>query len=396
MLRLRTMDDIRLDGRVVLVRVDFNVSLGSDGEVDQYEDYRIEAALPTIQELQRQRCKILLLTHLGRPTTTSVDTPSDDLVPVQRRLEKLLGDNVHLGTSLAGPGVTKALATLQPGRILMLPNVRCDPREETGDAKLAQEWARLATVYINEAFSVSHRPHTSVATLPRLLLAAAGRRTIQEVTALSTLQERPPHPYVAIISGAKIVTKIALLKALLDKVDHLCVAGQIANVFLQALGHYTDAAFSGEEVNAAKKLWAGAQNKICLPVDVTIGPAEPQGDKDVHVVAVDELPKNIAGVWDIGPKSVANIIKLAQSAEAVLWNGPVGRCEVKPYDTSSVALATALRRMPAYRVVGGGDTVNLLERLNMVKHFDHVSVGGGAMVAFLEGAPMPGLVPLYA
>jgi phosphoglycerate kinase len=382
---LRTMDDIPLDGKRVIVRVDFNVSVGSDGVVNDQEDYRIKAALSTIQELQQRRCKVLLLSHLGRPEESDTEP---DMKPIHTRLERLLHEEVRLLPKLYGSSVDAVISGMEPGGVALFPNVRLDDREMTNSEKFGQDIAASGEAYINEAFSVCHRAHTSLTVLPRLLPSAAGRRTIQEVTSLAKLRQNPGRPYVAIVSGAKITTKVGMLRRLLTTVDTLCVGGQIANIFLAAKGKWDAGKFHAEEIAAAKSLLEEDSGKLLIPVDVMIGGPEGQ---DARYVSVDSLPPDTHNLWDIGPKSVEHILNVCSSAKTVMWNGPVGMFEVEAYARSTKGLAEGLAAMSVYKVVGGGDTVNALEAYSVSSKYDHVSVGGGAMVAFLEGKRMPGL-----
>jgi phosphoglycerate kinase len=374
---------------VVLVRVDFNVSLGSDEKVDQFEDYRIEAALPTLRELQQKNCRILVLTHLGRPQPGW----KWDLEPIRQRLGELIGMEIKYVESLAPQVLREAVQALKPGEILLLPNIRQDAREEAGEESLAKELAAQADIYVNEAFSVSHRRHASLVGLPQYLPACVGRRCEQEVRVLQELKEAPPQPYLAIISGAKISTKVELVQKLLEKVDYLFVGGQIANVFLQATGKLGGSLFPLVEVEMARQLWDKANGKIYLPKEVVTGPEKPQKGEMKTVLAGELLETDT--VWDVGREAVAEIIEYAKKSQTVLWNGPLGRCEVPPYDQATRQLARNLAQLKAFTVVGGGDTVNILEQEGLVDKFSHVSVGGGALVAFLEGSKMPALEPLY-
>lgn len=389
--KLRTMDDLPISGKRVLVRVDFNVSVGSNGRVDETEDYRIESSLPTIQELRQQRCRIVLLTHLGRP---GEEDGNFDVRPIARRLQDLISDDVKLVDSLFGPAVEAALTSADPGGVILLPNVRLDAREVNPSEKLGADLAQHVDLYINEAFSNSHRAHTSMAVLPRLLPSCAGRRTVLEVESLNRLVEAPEHPYVAIASGAKITTKIGMLRQLLTKVDKLCVGGQIANVFLAAMGKWPAHHFHPDEIAAATSLWEEHRDQLVVPVDVVLGD-EAGTPASVRSVSIDEIPAETTGLWDIGPKSVEQILTVCGTAKTIMWNGPVGRFEVPAYAGATKELAEAMAEMSAYRVVGGGDTVNALEEYRLVNRYDHVSVGGGAMIEFLEGKLMPGLEPLY-
>ncbi|MDP3996966.1 MAG: phosphoglycerate kinase [Candidatus Andersenbacteria bacterium] len=386
--KLKTLDDLPVDGKAVLVRVDFNVATNDSGRVEETEDYRIKAALATIEELMQRRCKVLLLTHRGRPGESKENT---ELGPVRDRLEGLLGEEVTSINKLYGDGVKAVLGGMNPGDVALLPNVRMDVREEEGSEQFAREICDNAEVYINEAFSVSHRNHASVSIAPRLLSSGAGRRTVEEVAKLTKLRSNPAKPYVAITSGAKIETKIGMLYRLLEQVDKLCIGGRLANVFLAAQGKRADH-FTADETSVARVLLDKGGDKIVLPVDVVIGNED---GSDAVVAGVDEIPEGVAGVFDVGPKTVELFMKYAREAATIMWNGPMGRFEVPAYAKATEALATELAQLSSYRVVGGGDTIIALQKAKVLNKYDHVSVGGGAMIAFLENKRMPGLEPLY-
>jgi len=387
--QLKTMDDVLLDGKVVLVRVDFNVAVGEDGVVDKNEDHRIQTAIPTIEELIQRRCKVVLLTHLGRPQEGQGDF---DLAPVRRRLEELLREEVRMLKHLYGDDVTAAIAGLSSGGVVMLPNVRLDEREVAGSEKLAREMADVGDVYINEAFSVSHRNHTSMTLLPALMHACAGRRLVEEYDVLSKLEENPERPYVAVVSGAKVATKMKLLEKLVQQVDKICLGGVLANTFLVALRKCSVEQCSSNDLAAAEKLWSEAEDKIELPEDVVVGQAD---GGEALSVSVSEIPTDVGGVWDIGPHTVRSYLDICQNAKSVMWNGPLGMVERPAYAEGTNSFAAGLAQLLSYRVVGGGDTVNVLEKLRLVKRFDYVSVGGSAMIAKLEGSDLPGLQSLY-
>lgn len=386
--RLRTMDDIALDGRRVIVRVDFNVTAGEDKIVDESEDYRIQAAIPTIQELRQRRCKVLLLAHLGRPgeeeSVLSMDAIAD-------RLRYLLNDDVRMLPKLFGSQVDTIVQGMEQGDVALFPNVRLDDRESTLNQKFAEDLSTAGDVYINEAFSVCHRAHTSVVSLPRILPSAAGRRTAEEVRVLSALRGNPEAPYIAIASGAKITTKIGILEYLLTKVDKMCLGGKIANVFLAARGSWPDKMFAPDEIAVAKHLLEKYEEKLVLPMDVVIGNDD---GSYMQTIDVGYVPEHVGDVWDIGPKSVAAILQTCSNAKTVIWNGPVGKVEVEAYAAGTKGLVEGLAESSAYRVVGGGDTVNVLEKYKKLGSFDYVSVGGGAMLEFLEGKQLPGITAL--
>lgn len=385
---LRTMDDVGLGGKRVIVRVDFNVTAGEDGIVDATEDYRIEAALPTIQELRERRCKVLLLAHVGRPGEDDAILSMD---VIAKRLSRLLQENVRMLPKLYGSQVESIVQGMEPGEVALFPNVRLDEREMSPNEGFAQEMAVCADAYVNEAFSASHRAHTSLSLLPYKLPSAAGRRTVLEVEVLSRLRAHPEHPYVAITSGAKITTKIGILEFLLSQVDKMCVGGKIANVFLAAQGILKPESFLADEIAVAKHLLEKYADKIIVPVDVVVG-----NDDGTYVQTVDvgHVPEHVGSLWDIGPKSIAQIQTACEGAKTIIWNGPVGRVEVAAYANGTQTLVDFLAQSNAYRVIGGGDTVNVLEKMNKISAFNHVSVGGGAMIEFLEGKRMPGLEPL--
>lgn len=389
--KLRTMDDVLLDGKEVLVRTDFNVTVGKDGVVNQDEDYRLSAALPTIEELMQRRCKVLLLTHLGRP---GEEDGNLNLAPIHRCLEELLGEEVRQIESLNAKRVNAVVAGMDSGSVALLPNIREDEREMSRNAGLAKELAEMAEVYVNEAFSVSHRDHCSVALVPTLIPSCAGRRTVLEYEILSSLMDKPERPYMAIVSGAKVETKVAVINSLLKEVDAIMVGGRIANAFLAAKGYNSGEQHRPEDVEEAKKILAVAGERLILPIDVVVSVRA----KDIKAepVDVDSIPKEVDGVWDLGPKTIKHYIELCGRAKTVMWNGPVGMFEERLYETGTYALAAGLADLKAKVVVGGGDTVHALEKLKLINKFDHVSVGGGAMVAFLEGSSMPGLEPLLA
>lgn len=388
--KLRTMDDLPVDGRRVMLRVDFNVQVNGEGRVDATEDYRIKAAIPTIEELQQKRCKILLLTHLGEPK----DNPKDaDLTPVRHRLEELMGEEVKHVDKLYGERVAAVVSGMSPSEILLLPNVRTDDREKMGSEKFAELISQNADVYINEAFSVCHRPHTSMTLLPRVLPGAAGRRTVLEVETLDKLLKQPARPYVAIASGAKIETKIGMLYNLLGRVDKLCLGGQIANVFLAAQGRYHGAIFSDNDIAVAQTLLKEYAHKLVLPIDAVVG--QKDGSEARVVSDLGELSESSPKIFDIGPATTEIILQHCREAATVMWNGPVGMFEEKAYNQGTEAIARGLAALSNFRVTGGGDTIITLEKLRLTSKFNHVSVGGGAMIAFLEDKRMPGLEPLY-
>ena len=388
--KLRTMDEILLDGRDVLVRTDFNVAVGKDGVVNQDEDYRISAALPTIEELMQRRCKVILLTHLGRPGD---DGENFDLGPIRRRLEDLLGEEVRKIESLSAGRVSAVVAGMDGGTVALLPNIREDEREMSPNKGLAEELAQMAEVYVNEAFSVSHRNQSSVSLVPTLIPSCAGRRTVMEYETLSGLMDQPSRPYVAIVSGAKVETKVSIINSLLKVVDKIAVGGIIANTFLAAQGYCAKDKHRPEDIEEAERILALADDRLILPIDVVVSSRSKK--IQAKTVKVQEMEKEIDGIWDLGPKTIERYLDICKDAKTVMWNGPVGKFEDPIYEKGTFMLAEGLAKLGAKVVVGGGDTVHALERLKLVNEFHHVSVGGGAMIALLEGSAMPGLDPLF-
>lgn len=386
---LRTLDDVDVGGKRVIVRADFNVATDEDGNVSDAEDYRIRTSIPTLTELLEKKAKVIILPRRGRD-----DDPPEglDLAPVYRRLEKLLGKTVERSDVLTGPEAVKKTEGLAAGEVLMLPNVRRDPREAAVDESFAKELAQLADAYVNEAFGEAHRAHTSLTLLPSQLSAVAGRRVELEVAALSKVLDGVERPYVVLASGAKLEDKIGMLRSLAEKADALCIGGKIANVFLAAAGKLDAGKFRADDIAAAQSLIASAKKKLRLPLDIVTGSED--GQHYVKAVPVEQLEAAMPA-WDIGPATVKVFSAVCQRAKTIVWNGPMGRVEVAPYMAGTTALAQELAKLSAYRIVGGGDTVTALHRAGLTKAFDHMSVGGGAMIAFLEGKRMPALEPLY-
>lgn len=386
---LKTLDDIDVGGKRVIVRADYNVATDEEGNVSDAEDYRIRTSIPTLTELLEKKAKVIILPRRGRD-----DDPPEglDLAPVHKRLEELLGKTVERSDVLTGPEAVKKTEGLAAAEVFMLPNVRQDLREAAVDESFASELAELADVYVNEAFGEAHRAHTSLTLLPGKLPAAAGRRVELETAALSKVLDEVERPYVVLASGAKLEDKIGMLRSLAEKADIVCIGGKIANVFLAAAGKLSADQFRADDVAAAQSLIAAAKKKLRLPLDIVTGSED--GQHYVRAVPVEHLEAAMPA-WDIGPETVKEFAAVCQKAKTIVWNGPMGRVEVAPYTAGTTALAQELAKLSAYRIVGGGDTVTALHRAGLTKAFDHMSVGGGAMIAFLEGKRMPALEPLY-
>lgn len=387
----KTIRDIDVRDKRVLVRVDFNVPLDDGGHVT--DDTRIRGALPTIEYLIDNGAKVILCSHLGRPKGQR--NPKYSLKPVAARLGYLLGRSVRFAEDCIGPDVQAAANALQPGEVLLLENVRFHPEEEKNDPDFARQLAAVADVYVNDAFGAAHRAHASTEGVARYLPAVAGFLIEAEIRALGALLE-PEHPFVAIIGGAKISDKLVVLQKLLDKVDSLAIGGGMANTFLRALGYRTGKSLVQEDmIPAAEDLITRAREQgkeLLLPIDVAIGNFF-MADADKKVVAVDEIPDDWL-VLDIGPLTVKRYAEAVKKARMVFWNGPMGVAEWPQFALGTEGMARALAESDAFTVVGGGDSVAALEKTGLAGEIDHVSTGGGASLEFLEGKELPGIACL--
>lgn len=391
---LRTIRDVgegAWKGKRVLVRVDCNVATDEDGHPVPGGEQRLQTILPTITFLRDRGARVILLAHLGRPRGTVVDVLRLD--DVARRLTSLLGTPVQYVPDLLGPAAQAAVAALEDGEILLLENVRFDPREEAADRAFAQALASLGELFVQEAFSAAHRNHASVALLPRLLPSYAGVLLGREVGVLGGVLEKPARPVVAIVGGAKLETKVALLRNLLPRVDCLLTGGGIANTFLRLTGGSAGTPRADRAAHReALALSTTHRDKLVLPTDVRVARA---GDTARALVVRVGAIAPADEVLDLGPQTVVAYCHILASARTCIWNGPLGKFELPAFAEATRAVAQCVRGSETFAVAGGGDTVRALTDMGLLKHFDHVSTGGGAMLAFLEGAPMPGLDPLY-
>ena len=390
-MRKKTVRDIDLANKRVLVRVDFNVPL-KDGEVT--DDSRIRAALPTIEYLREQNCRVILMSHLGRPKDGP--DPAFALDPVAARLGLLLNSPVRKLDELSGPGVEIAVGAMQPGDVILLENSRFDPREKKNDPELVQELARLGDVFVNDAFSAAHRAHVTTAGLAGVLPAVAGLSMEKEVTALEGLLAEPKRPFVVVLGGAKVTDKIKVIDRFLDLADRLLIGGAMSTTFLKAKGYAVGASKVDEEGLApAAEALRKAETTRCslvLPGDVLVADAFAEGAKTA-VVAADAIPEGWMAV-DIGPATAANYRALISEAGTVFWNGPMGVFEMAPFAAGTKAVAEAMAECPGVTVAGGGDSVAALNKFKLADRIDHVSMGGGASLEFIEGAELPGVATL--
>ena len=390
--RLRTLEELGdLDGRTVFVRVDFNVPL-DDGRVT--DDLRIQAALPTLEELRKAGAALVLATHLGRPKGTVVDELRLD--PVARALEDAAGFPVRKLDEVTGDRVAEACRDLGPGDVVMLENLRFDPREEANDPGFADALASLADAYVDDAFGAAHRAHASVVGVPARLPAAAGRLMEREVEVLSQLLHEPERPFVAVLGGVKVSDKLGIIDALVDRVDALLIGGAMAFTFIAAQGgEVGDSLVEAERLDDVRRAVAEAQERgvlIVLPEDVVAAP-EATADARKETMLAGAIPRGLRGL-DVGPRTVEEFARVLADARTVFWNGPMGVFELEPFAMGTRGVAQAVAAAPAFTVVGGGDSVAAVRRLGYAEHVDHLSTGGGASLEFLEGRDLPGVAVL--
>jgi phosphoglycerate kinase len=387
---LRTIEGVEVRGKRVLVRIDADVDLDENGNIEPGGDHRLLGCLPTIQYLRERGARIILLSHLGRPEGNVVDTLR------MARIGDLLSQHVpgNVLPVTVGPEAREAGNSLEDGDVLLLENVRFDPKEERNDPGFAGELASLGELYVNEAFAVSHRTHASLVAITAFLPSYAGLLFAKEVRALEQILEHPEPPVVAVISGAKLETKVALLRNLLPKVEVLLTGGGIANMFLKTRGFSVGVSliepYMEQEVRALSQAF---KKKIVVPLDARV--ARKDHAVTSLIVAVDAV-ESAASIYDIGPQTVQRYCSIVSGANTCVWNGPLGKVELPEFQEGTRAFAKCLQASRAYSVVGGGDTVTALRQMRLTEGFGHVSSGGGAMIAFLEGASLPAVEALRA
>lgn len=388
MFNKKTIRDIDVKGKKVLVRVDFNVPT-KDGKVG--DDTRIRAALPTIQYLLDHGAAVILCSHLGRPK--GGPDPKFSLKPVADYLAQLMGKPVAFAADCVGPVAEAASKALKPGQVLVLENTRFHPEEEKNDLGMAKKLASLADIYVNDAFGSAHRAHASTEGVAHFLPAVAGFLMEKEIKYLGQAIDDPKRPFVAILGGAKISDKIGVIKNLLTKADVILIGGGMANTFLAAKGlSMGDSLVEPEAVETAKELLASGGDKLRLPVDMVLADkfdAEAQS----KIVPTGNVPAGWC-VLDIGPKTVEAFGKLIQGAGTVVWNGPMGVFEFPRFAEGTYGVAKAVAASHAVSVVGGGDSVAAIQQSGLADKITHISTGGGASLEMLEGLVLPGLAAL--
>ncbi len=388
----KTIRDVDVAGKTVLVRVDFNVPQDKDGNVT--DATRIEAALPTVRWLLERNARVVLMSHLGRPDGKVVDKLR--MAPVARELEKLLGQPVKTAPDSVGPEVERMVRDLKQGEVLLLENLRFHPEEEANDPEFARQLASLADLYVNDAFGTAHRAHASTAGVASFIPAVAGFLMEKELAALGSILENPARPLAAIIGGAKVSSKIKVLQNLLTKVDVLIIGGGMANTFLKARGLQVGKSLLEEDkVEVARDLMNQAQQKgvkLGLPTDVVVAERF-EAEAPSKVVAVDDVPEGWV-IMDIGPRTVDEFVKLLEPARTVFWNGPMGVFEMPRFANGTKAIAEILAKSSATTVVGGGDSVAAVEQMGYADRMTHISTGGGASLELVEGRTLPGVAAL--
>jgi len=386
---LRTVEASRAEGRRVLVRDDFNVPLDDSGRVA--DDLRVRAALPTLRHLLERGAKVICCSHLGRPKGRRVDRYS--LEPVAAVLGERLGREVAFVDDVAGEEAAGAAAGLDPGRVLLLQNLRFEPGEEANDPAFAGRLAALAELYVDDAFGAAHRAHASVVGVAERLPAYAGFLLAGEVKALSRLLEGPPSPFVAVLGGSKVSDKLAVLSNLLQRVDTLVIGGGMCFTFLAARGHGVgDSLLEAEQVGAVRGLLARAERegkRVLLPSDVVVADAFAE-DAERRTVPASGIEQGWRGL-DIGPETAAAFATAVRDAKTVFWNGPMGVFEWAPFAAGTREVAEAVASTGAYTVVGGGDSAAALAQFGLADKVDHLSTGGGASLELLEGRTLPGV-----
>ena len=388
MFNKKTIKDIDVKGKRVLVRVDFNVPV-KDGKVT--DDTRITAALPTLQYLLDHGASLVLCSHFGRPKKGP--EPIYSLKPVAEHLSKLIGKPVAFAEDCVGPVAEKAAKSLKPGDILVLENTRFHEGETKNDPAMAKQLAALADIYVNDAFGSAHRAHASTEGVAHLLPAVAGFLMEKEIKYLGQAIANPERPFIAILGGAKISDKIGVIRNLLVKADNVLIGGGMANTFFKAQGYDVgDSLVDEEAVETAKQLLSEGSNKLRLPIDVVIAQAI-DNDAETKVVAPSEVPPSWK-ILDVGPKTVAAYGELIAKAKTVVWNGPMGVFETPKFATGTFGIAKAVADSQATSIVGGGDSVAAIQQSGLADKITHISTGGGASLEMLEGIILPGLAAL--
>jgi phosphoglycerate kinase len=388
MFNKKTVRDIDVKGKRVLVRVDYNVPI-KDGKVG--DDTRIRAAMPTLNYLLEQGAAVILCSHLGRPK--GGPDPKYSLKPVAEYLGTLMGKKVAFAEDCVGPAAEAAAKALKPGEVLLLENTRFHPEEEKNDLDLAKKLAALADVYVNDAFGSAHRAHSSTEGVARFLPAVAGFLMEEEIKYLGQAIANPKKPFVAILGGAKVSDKIGVIRNLLSKADQVLIGGGMANTFFKAQGYpMADSLVEDEVLDTARELLALGGTKLRLPVDMVLGDKF-DAEAVIKTIPTGPVPEGWR-VLDIGPETVAAYAKAVKGAGTVVWNGPMGVFEFPRFAEGTFGVAKAVAKSGAISVIGGGDSVAAVAAAGLSGKITHISTGGGASLEMLEGLVLPGLAAL--
>ena len=389
----KTVKDVVVNNKKVLVRCDFNVPIDSEtGKIT--DNRRIRAALPTIQYLLDHNAKVILCSHLGRPKGEF--NLKYSLKPVAEELSKLLNKDVKLAKDVIGESAKELTANMKERDIVLLENVRFHKEEEQNDPEYSKALASMAEIYVNDAFGTAHRAHSSTTGVADYLPAVSGFLIEKELEFLGGALENPAHPFVAILGGAKVSDKIGVIENLLDKVDTLIIGGGMAYTFYKAQGHHIGTSICEEDkLDLARSILEKAQEKgvdLLLPIDNHVS-SEYSNNGEEKMVDSTEIPDGFMGL-DIGPKTIEKFEEAVKDAKTVVWNGPLGVCEFDKFATGTKAVATMLSKIEATTIIGGGDSAAAIEKLGLADKMTHISTGGGASLEFLEGKTLPGIACL--
>lgn len=384
MFNKKTVEDINVAGKRVLVRVDFNVPLQA-GKVS--DDTRIQAALPTIKYLIAQNAAIILCSHLGRPK--GAPDPAFSLQPVADHLSELLSKPVIFVNDFVGPEAQKAAENLKTGEILLLQNTRFNPGETKNDPEVAKTLASMADIYVNDAFGSAHRAHASTEGVAHFIPGVSGYLMDKEIRYLGQVIENPEKPFVAVLGGAKIIDKIGVIRNLLAKADTILIGGGMANTFFYAQGYPVgDSLVDSDAAEIAKQLVNDAGMRMRLPVDVVIADSF-NNDAKVEIIPAGPVPEGWR-ILDIGPETIENYRKIVLGAKTIVWNGPMGVFEFPKFAIGTLEMANAVAECPGTTIVGGGDSVAAVNQSGESDRITHISTGGGASLEMLEGTVLPG------
>jgi len=388
----KTVKDIDIKGKKVLVRCDFNVPYNEERVIT--DNRRIVAALPTIKYLLENDCKVILCSHLGRPKGEVKPEFSMDIVA--KELARLLGQGVKLAGDVVGESAKQLSEELQPGEVMLLENVRFEPGEEKNDEELSKKFAALADVFVNDAFGTAHRAHSSTTGVASYLPAVSGFLIEKELNFLGTALENPERPFMAILGGRKVSDKIGVIDSLLEKVDVLMIGGAMAYTFFKSMGYNVGNSICElDKLEVAKEIMKKAEEKgvkLLLPVDTKVG-KEFSPTTESQTVRFTDIPDGWEG-FDIGQATIDLYSQEVKNAKTVIWNGPLGLFEFDQFAIGTNSIAKALADVDAVKIIGGGDSAAAIEKAGLAEKFTHISTGGGASLEFLEGKKLPGIEAL--